>query len=195
MLDSLRPVLVSHLGEGHAGLVGGLALGTEVHPRVALDPDEVVTLGGPHEPVLEDLLGGGEHLLTARVGHHLVHGQGQAHGKFTGSRPQGLDRQAMGPDHGVVHGEVPDEVVLHPGGRGAEGVAHHADEVDLVDRARPPDEVAQTGGDPGDEAGEHLGGVGGLRPTPGGQPGRRGEVMEGDDRRDVPLAARPQIRR
>src|ERR1700683_2156774 len=46
MLYALGPVFVTHLGDGHSRLVGSLALGAEVHAGIALDPDEVVPLGG-----------------------------------------------------------------------------------------------------------------------------------------------------
>ena len=99
---------------GHSRLVRGLALGTEVHTRVALDADEVVALGPPHEPVLEDLLSGLEHLFAARIRHHLVHRQRQAHRKVAWTRPNGVDGETMGSHDCLVHRQVPDEIILDP---------------------------------------------------------------------------------
>jgi hypothetical protein len=79
----------------------------------------------------------------------------------------------MCPHDGIVDGQVADEVVLHPGWGGSEGVAHHTDEVELVDRARPADQVAEVGSGSGDIAGEQVGGVSGL-PTPARGEPRRG---------------------
>ena len=90
---------------------------------------------------------------------------------------------------GLVHGEMSDKVVLHPGRRRPEGVAHDADEVELVDGAGPTDEIAEVGCRPGDETGEDIGSVRSLPPTPVGQPGRGREVMERHDRGDAALAA------
>ncbi len=112
VLDSLWPVLVAHLGDGNSGLVGSLAFGAEVHTRVALDTDEVVALRSPHEPVFQDLLSGFEHLFSARVGHHLVHRQRQAHRKVTWSRPKGVDGETMG-SHDVSRSR-PDVGRNHP---------------------------------------------------------------------------------
>src|ERR1039457_588482 len=106
MLDSLRPVFVTHLGDGHSRLVGSLALGTEVHARIALDPDEVVPLGSSKEPVLQNLAGRFEHAFPARFGHHLVHGQGQAYAEFAGPRPQGVDAPTVCSHHGFVNRQV-----------------------------------------------------------------------------------------
>ncbi len=77
---------------------------------------------------------------------------------------------------------------LTPGGDDPERVAHDADEVELVDGARPSDEITEVGGSPTDEPGEQLGGVRRLPSTTSRQPGWCGEVVERHHRGDVPLA-------
>ena len=92
-----------------------LALGAEVHPGVALDADEVVALGRSEERVLEDVLGRVADGLSTLLGLQLGHRERQSDRERSGTRPQRVDGQPVGPDHGVVDRQVAAEVVLDPG--------------------------------------------------------------------------------
>ena len=185
VLHAPGPVLVAHLGEADRGIVGVDALGPEVHSGVALHADEVVACGGAQEDVLEHLLRPVAQGLATLVGDDLGHRQGEADGEAARPRSQLVDGQAVGPDHGVVDRPEAVEVLLDARRVLTLEVPHDADDIGLVDGAGPTDEVAQVGGGPGHVSSEALWRVGRLPPSPGRQPERGGEVVEGDHGRDA----------
>ena len=91
-------------------------------------------------------------------------------GERSRSRAQGVHGQAMGPDQGVVDGEVTDEFVLQSRRVEPDGVAEDGHHVGLVEGAGPADEVAEVGHGALDVAGEALRRVGGLPAAAVGQP-------------------------
>ena len=108
-------------------------------------------------------------------------------GNDPGPGAQRVHGQSVGPDQGVVHGEVADVLVLQARRVDADGVAQHGDDVGLVEGAGPSDEVAEMGDGALDVAGEALGRVGSLPAAAVGEPARRREVVEGDHRGDAAL--------
>src|SRR3974390_1482034 len=84
---------------------------------------------------------------------------------------------------------MPTELVLHPRGVDADGVAEDRRDVRLVDRAGRANEVAQVPDRPLDIAGEAFWGVLCLPAAAGSQPAGQREVAERDHRLDAALVA------
>ena len=92
-------------------------------------------------------------------------------------------------DEDVV--DRPPQRGVAPSGReGAGEVAEHGDDVGLVERATPADEVAERLRRRAAEAGEAIGRLRLLPAAVVRHPTGRREVVEGDDRRDAVLVAR-----